>query len=225
MHSRLLTTRWQRLNSETIRQLQAAKLRRYLRDVVEPFSAHYLEMFARRGLTADSFRSIRDLEQLPFTSKADLVNTPEQPQRTKDFVLIPDQRVLTRRPSTVLRALVRGREHVKRQFEVEFRPIFMTSTTGRSADPVPFLYTQHDLDVLGIAGERVMQVCGARTDFRLVNMFPYAPHLAFWQTHYASTAFGIFTVGTGGGKVLGTDGNLRLIQKIQPDVLIGMPTV
>src|SRR3954469_16792643 len=126
MNSRLLTTRWQQLNRETIRQLQAAKLRRYLRDVVVPFSAHYREMFARRGLTPDSFRSIRDLEQLPFTSKPDLINTPECPQRTKDFVLIPDERVLTRRPSTVLRALARGRNAVKRQFEIEFRPIFMT---------------------------------------------------------------------------------------------------
>ena len=29
---------------------------------------------------------------------------------------------------------------------------------------------------------------------------------------------------TGGGKTMGTEGNLRLIKKIQPDVLIGMPT-
>src|SRR5437868_8207101 len=178
MNSRLLTTRWQQLPRDVVRQLQVAKLRRYLRDVVVPFSAHYREMFQKRGLSAESFRSVRDLEQLPFTSKVDLANTPENPQRTKDFVLIPDQRVLTRRPSTVLRAILHGREFVKRQFEVEFRPIFMTSTTGRSADPVPFLYTQHDLDVLSITGERIMQVCGARTDFRLVNMFPYAPHLA-----------------------------------------------
>jgi len=55
-------------------------------------------------------------------------------------------------------------------------------------------------------------------------MFPYAPHLAFWSSHYAATAFGVFCVGTGGGKVMGTEGNLRMIQKIKPDVLIGMPT-
>jgi len=224
MNSRLLTNQWQRLPKDAVRQLQVTKLRRYLRDVVVPFSAFYREMFKTRGLSAESFRCVEDLEQLPLTSKADLVNTPEHPQRTKDFLLIPDEGILTRRASTIFRALIRGRKAVKRGFEREFRPIFMTSTTGRSADPVPFLYTQHDLNVLGTAGERLMLVCAARTDFRLVNMFPYAPHLAFWQTHYASTAFGIFTVGTGGGKVLGTDGNLRLIHKIQPDVLIGMPT-
>ncbi len=53
-------------------------------------------------------------------------------------------------------------------------------------------------------------------DYWFLNMFPYAPHLAFRITHYASTEFRIFTVGTGGGKVMGTDGNFRIVQKIKP---------
>jgi phenylacetate-coenzyme A ligase PaaK-like adenylate-forming protein len=219
-----LTTHWQRLPEEAVRRLQAAKLQRYLRDVVLPFSAHYREMFHRRGLRAESIRSLEDLQQIPFTAKADLVNTPDHPQKVKDFVLIPDQQVLASRPSTIVRALLKGRERVKLDFEKEFRPIFMTSTTGRSADPIPFLFTQHDLANLSLAGYRIMEVCAAEKEFRLLNMFPYAPHLAFWQTHYASTAFGVFMVGTGGGKVMGTEGNLRLVQKMKADVLIGMPT-
>jgi len=123
-----------------------------------------------------------------------------------------------------MRALVSGREKVKAGFEAEFRPVFLTSTTGRSADPIPFLYTKHDLANLSSAGDRIMQVCGAQHEFRLLNMFPYAPHLAFWMTHYGATAFGLFCVGSGGGKALGTEGNLRLMEKIKPDVLIGMPT-
>jgi phenylacetate-coenzyme A ligase PaaK-like adenylate-forming protein len=224
MKSQLLTTQWQRLPKDVILRLQADKLHRYLRDVVVPFSAHYRDLFHKHGLRADSIRSVEDLEQIPFTSKADLVNSPEHPQRARDFVLIPDQQILARRPSTILRALIRGRDQVRRELEIEYRPIFMTSTTGRSADPIPFLYTNHDIDRLSVAGQRVMEICNAKRDYRLLNMFPYAPHLAFWITHYASTEFGVFTVGTGGGKVMGTDGNLRMIQKIKPDVLIGMPT-
>ena len=34
----------------------------------------------------------------------------------------------------------------------------------------------------------------------------------------------MFVVGTGGGKVMGTDGNRRMAAKLRPDVLIGMPT-
>ena len=34
----------------------------------------------------------------------------------------------------------------------------------------------------------------------------------------------VFTASTGGGKVMGTEGQLRFLRKIRPDVLIGMPT-
>jgi phenylacetate-coenzyme A ligase PaaK-like adenylate-forming protein len=224
MKSNLLSSHWQHLSKDDIVRLQAEKLRRYLRDVVVPFSAHYKAVFDQHGIQPGSIRSLQDLERIPFSSKLDLVNTPDNPQRARDFVLVPDQQILSRKPSTILRALVHGREQVKRDFEFEYRPIFMTSTTGRSADPIPFLYSNHDLQRLRIAGKRVMEICGAQHDFRLMNLFPYAPHLAFWLTHYASTEFGVFTLGTGGGKVMGTEGNLRLIQKIKPDVLIGMPT-
>ncbi len=224
MSTKLLTTNWQRLPEAAVRELQADKLRRWLRDTVLPFSAHYRELFRRLGLTADGFRSLDDLRRLPFTSKADLLNTPDNPAKVRDFLLVPDRNVLSRRPSTILRALLHGKESVAAGFEAEFRPILLTSTTGRSADPVPFLYTNHDLANLQLAGERVFGVCGARREDKLLNMFPYAPHLAFWLTHYGSTSFGVFTASTGGGKVMGTEGQLRFLRKIRPDVLIGMPT-
>ncbi|NIP92893.1 MAG: phenylacetate--CoA ligase, partial [Akkermansiaceae bacterium] len=100
----------------------------------------------------------------------------------------------------------------------------MTSTTGRSAAPVPFLYTRHDLDNLKSAGARLMLLGGSDPTFRHLNAFPFAPHLAFWQAHYAGIGFDTFMVSTGGGKVMGTDGNARLISRINPDALIGMPT-
>src|SRR5688572_9981544 len=179
MKSHHHTSQWQRLSKDAVLRLQTAKLRRYLRDSVVPFSAHYRELFHKHGVKTNSIRSIEDLEQIPFTSKADLVNTPDNPQQAKSFVLIPDQKVLTERTSTILRVLARGREHVRRELEIEYRPIFMTSTTGRSADPIPFLYSRHDIDRLSVAGNRVMEICGAKRDYRVLNMFPYAPHLAF----------------------------------------------
>jgi len=224
MNPKSLTTRWQDLPEKVIRQLQAEKLRHYLRQVVLPFSAHYRELFRQHGIAADSIRSLDDLQRLPFSSKLDLLNTPEHPQRAREFLLIPDQSVLAHRPATILRALCQGRERVKNGFEAEYRPIFMTSTTGRSTDPIPFLFTQHDLNNLQVTGKRLFEICCAQREMRLMNLFPYAPHLAFWQTHYGGAAFGVFTASTGGGKVMGTDGNLRLMGKIKPDVLIGMPT-
>src|SRR5262245_28981105 len=145
MNRNLLQNRWQHLSESVIRRAQAEQLRRYLRTVVLPFSAHYRQLFEEQGLDVESIRTLDDLQRIPFTSKADLINTAAQPNRFRNFILIPDTKVLARRPGTIVRALLHGREQVKKEFESEFRPIFMTATTGRSAEPTPFLYSHHDL--------------------------------------------------------------------------------
>jgi phenylacetate-CoA ligase len=219
-----IQNQWQQLSEPTVRPWQAEQLRRYLRTVVLPFSAYYRELFRQEGLDAESFRTLEDLQRLPFTTKSDLQNTAAQPQRFKDFILIPDPKVLARRPGTIMRALLHGRERVRHDFEAEFRPIFATFTTGRSAEPTPLFYSQHDLNRLATAGHRLVEICTARPEDRMFNMLPFAPHLAFWLAHYAGTAGGVLTMSSGGGKVLGTDGNIRLLRKFKPDILIGVPT-
>ncbi len=207
-----------------LRRRQAGQLRRFLRAVVLPFSAHYRNLFQERGLSADSIRTLDDLAQLPFTTKADLLNSPGSKERFRNFILVPDEAILSRQPGVALQALLRGRASVREKFEAEFRPVFMTFTTGRSAEPVPFLYTRHDLDRLAVAGRRIMEVCGARHEDKMLNLFPYAPHLAFWLTHYAGATFGAMMFSSGGGRVLSTDDTLRLVRKLKPDVVIGIPT-
>jgi phenylacetate-coenzyme A ligase PaaK-like adenylate-forming protein len=94
---------WQRLPEKRIRRLQAEKLKRYLRDVVIPFSAHYRRLFKAEGLDADAIRSLEDLRKLPFTSKADLLNTPDNPNAPEISSLFRTSKTLGRRPSTLLR--------------------------------------------------------------------------------------------------------------------------
>lgn len=219
-----LWTQWHNLPETVARQKQAARLRQFLRDAVLPFSAYYQKVFREHNLAADSIQSLDDLAKIPFTTKADLLNTPDHPERFKELILIPDEMVLARRLGTVWRVLLKGRAAVRKGFESEFRPIFMTFTTGRSAEPVPFVYSQQDMRILAEAGRRVMEVCGAQPHQRLLNAFPYAPHLAFWLTHYAGTEFGALMFSCGGGKVMGTEGTLRLIRKLKPENLIGIPT-
>jgi phenylacetate-CoA ligase len=215
---------WPQWHETDVRRWQSKRLEQYLRTVVLPFSAHYRNLFHEQGLKADSIRTVADLARLPFTTKIDLVNAVKDPEHLRDFIIVPDEAILSHRPSVILQALLRGRTSVHEKFENEFRPIFMTFTTGRSADPVPFLYTRHDLSRLAVAGRRVMEVCGARHEDRMLNSFPYAPHLAFWLTHYAGTAFGSMMFSSGGGKVVSTNDTLRLIRKLKPDVFIGIPT-
>lgn len=219
-----LFTQWDSLDKHDLRLAQIKQLKRFLRDHVIPFSHFYREMFKRAHIDPDTFTSLDDLRRIPFTSKQDLLVTADHPDRGRDFVLIPDQRQLAKRPRVMMRALLRGKAHVKAALEREYRPIFLTSTTGRSTEPIAFTFTAYDLDNLASAGKCLVNIIGAEHDDRVMNMFPFAPHLAFWQAHYATAAFGVFAVSTGGGKAMGTDGNLRLMEKVQPDTVLGMPT-
>ena len=223
-HPGRLLNRWQQLPETEIRVLQAEKLRHYLREVVIPYSPHYRKMFHEHGLTAESIRTLDDLQLLPFTNKSDLIPSPEHPDRFREFIIAPDRETLAHRPATILRAVLHGRKTVERELSAEFRPVSMYFTTGRAADPLPFLLTQHDMDNLTSAGRRLLEICGARPDFRILNAFPFAPHLAFWFTHQAAIAYGVLAVSSGGGKVMGTEGNLRLIRKLNPDAVAGVPT-
>ena len=224
MSTSALTTRWDRLDRDTTRALQGQQLHRFLRDCVLPFSAHYRRVFSEQGITADDIRSIDDLRKIPFSAKQDLLPTPEEPRRSLNFALIPDAKVLSKRPSVILRALLRGKARVKDELDREWRPTFMTATTGRSTDSVSFLYSQHDLNNLAIGGGRIAQIAGVTREERMLNMFPFAPHLAFWCMHYAGVNHNTFALSTGGGKCMGTEGNIKAIVKLKPQVLVAMPT-
>lgn len=215
---------WQDLDRDATLARQGRRLHRYLRDCVVPFSLHYQRVFKENNLTAGDFRTVADLAKLPFTSKEDLLPTKENPKHTLDFVLKPDPKVLSRRPSVILRALLHGRERVRDELDREWRPVFMTSTTGRSSEPVPFLYSQHDIARLGLGSGRIVEIGGVEREERMVNMFPFAPHLAFWYMYYAGLDRNVFALATGGGKVMGTEGNLRAVVKLKPQIIVAMPT-
>jgi phenylacetate-coenzyme A ligase PaaK-like adenylate-forming protein len=210
--------------STQIREKQSNLLHHYISRVIYPFSPYYKKILDDNFIKTRHIRSIENLAKLPLTSKDDLLNTPENPLKTREFILQPDSEVLRKRPETILTALFRGKEFATNKLEREYRPIFMTSTTGRSADPIPFLYTHQDINNLASAGAQIIKLGGARKDDKILNMFPYAPHLAYWLTHYACTSMNIFCLSTGGGKVMGTDGNIKMLTKIKPSIIVGMPT-
>ena len=211
MNAKRLTTCWHKLPRKTLRELQVKQLRAYLRDVVLPFHSHYRKMFSEHGLDWRAIERLEDLQRIPFTSKSDLSGGGANERGNLLSLPIPPSSRAGR--PRFFAVLLLGAGRARRQLDREFRPIFMTSTTGRSAESVPFVYTAHDLAALRTAGFRLMQLAGANKSDRMLSMFPFAPHLAFWQTHYAGTEFGVFLLSSGGGKTIGTDGNIRMLRK------------
>lgn len=214
---------WGKRSADEARALQNKAFRSFIRDQVFPHCVHYRRKLTSLGIHPSDLNSLEDLAKLPFTSKADLANAVTE-GRIRDFLILPDSEKLRRRPSTLLRALFTGIERTRNALDEEYRPILLTSTTGRSAEPVPFLYTRKDINHLGVMGGRIMQAGNCSREDRVLNVFPYAPHLAYWLTYHAADQAGAFHLGTGGGKTMGTDGNLRLLVKSKPTVLVGMPT-
>ncbi|MBL9079653.1 MAG: AMP-binding protein [Planctomycetes bacterium] len=223
---------WQRLQRMPRREqraLQDRLLAAYVQQYLYPFSPHYRELFDRHGVRPEQIRTVDDLRRLPLSSKRDLLPTADEPQRFKRFILQPDAASirqawpLRRKLPLLWEKWTHGVEAVRHRVRHEFAPCFMTFTTGRSAEPVPFFYSPHDLHNLQVTGGRLIDVMGLDTEMRVANVFPYAPHLAFWQVFFAGQATGMMALSTGGGKVMGSTGDLRAITRLRADALIGVP--
>ncbi|MEO6594900.1 MAG: AMP-binding protein [Planctomycetota bacterium] len=223
---------WHRLQRQPLaeqRAMQNHLLQRYVREYLYPFSPYYRELFDRCGIRPEQIRSTDDLRRVPLSSKLDLLPTSEDPQRFKKFILQPDPASiraawpLARKLPLLWQKWTRGKEAVRQTVRREFAPCFMTFTTGRSAEPVPFFYSPHDIANLNETGARLVDVMGLQSEWRVANIFPYAPHLAFWQVFFAGQATGMMALSTGGGKVMGSSGDLRAITRLKAEALIGVP--
>ncbi|MHC5065511.1 MAG: phenylacetate--CoA ligase family protein [Planctomycetota bacterium] len=211
------------------RRLQDLKLAKFVREYLYPFHPYYRALFDKEKIRPEQIRSVADLARLPLTSKQDLLPTEEDPQQFKNFILQPDAASLkqawplSKKLPLLAQRLTRGPEVVKKQLRREFSPCFMSFTTGRSAEPMPFFYSLHDLDNLHETGSRLVEVLGLEQEFRIANLFPYAPHLAFWQVVFAGLETGMMVLSTGGGRVMGSSGDLRAIARTKADAILGVP--
>jgi len=220
---------WRRRGRDELVSWQLAKLRAFLANRVLPYSAFHRQRFEQAGLDPADLRTLKDLERLPLMSKADIAPDAANPQRWRGIVLQPTAEKLKESLSLgakarmAWRSLGRG-ESLRDQLYDEFLPVHLTFTTGRSALATPVLYTPRDLALHRLAAARIFALSGVRRgEDTGVNLFPFAPHLAFWQVAFAGFEAGLLVVNTGGGRVMGSQGILRLLDRMQPTLLIGTP--
>lgn len=219
-----------RLSKRELRDLQNKKLKSFISTHLYPFSPHYQRLFKEAKLNPRSIQTIQDLKHIPFTSKTDLLATDAAPEKFKDFILQPDKEKIRQNwPKTKLLKLafkskIFGAEFVQEELGREYRPMFMTFTTGSTNKPVAFMYSQYDIQNLFLSGSRMLDLFDIKSSDRIVNAFPYAPHLAFWQVVFGGMSSGVLILSTGGGKTIGTEANIAAILKMKPAVLLGVPS-
>lgn len=215
-----------------LKALQNDTLRRFITRRLYPFSPYYRQLFDKNKIRPDTIRTVEDLKRIPFTSKNSFLESAddESTEKTLAFCLQPNEEAIRKYlPKDELLKLaalnlLRGKEYVKATLEKEYKPIFLTATGGTTNRPISFLYSSYDIENLNIYGKRLLDLMGINQEKAAVNVFPYAPHLAFWQTVFGGIAADVFVLSTGGGKTLGTDGNIRAILKVKPQFLIGVPS-
>ncbi len=219
-----------RLPRQKIQELQDRKLRHFINRYLYPFSPYYRRLFDQNKINPKDIRAVEDLRRIPFTSKTDLLAAPQDSDRFREFILQPDkEKIRAAWPTAKLAALaltaaLRGKTAVEDQLAGEFKPAFMTFTTGTTNQPVPFLYSNYDMRNLSVSGGRMLNLFKIKSSENIVNTFPYAPHLAFWQVVFGALSANALALSTGGGKVMGTEGNIAVIQKMKPAVVLGVPS-
>lgn len=218
------------LSRTEIRNLQNRKLHQFINEQLYPFSPHYKNLFDQNKIDPRQIRTVEDLKSIPFTSKADFVDVQPGVEKFKEFVLQPDAEKIRRAwpvPKLIsLRAqgMIKGAAYVQEKISREYRPSFMTFTTGTTNKPIAYLYSSYDVANLYLFGDRMLNLFNVKSAERLVNMFPFAPHLAFWQVAFGGVAGCVLVLSTGGGKVMGTEGNIAVLLKMQPSVILGVPS-
>lgn len=216
-----------------MRELQNRKLRNFIRTQVYPFSPFYRKMFDKEGIDVRSIKTVDDLRRLPFTSKADIAPSEEDPSRPREFILQPDEESLRKysSKSTLIKMawmkIAKGEAALKSRLEWEYAPVFNIFTTGRTADPTPFLFSLYDFNIWDLHGARTMQIIKEQIDYQVgqlfINAFPYAPHGGFWQVFRMTSLVGILTLQSGGGKIMGTARILDAVSKGRAVALIAVP--
>jgi len=217
-----------KLSAKDQKTRQGQKLSSFINQYLYPCSPFYRTLFNTHKINPSSIRTLQDLERIPFTTKPDFLND-DDPDRFRQFVLRPDRQSirahwpLRKKAELAIERFFCGEESCREKLGREFRPSFMTFTTGTTQNPIPYLYTSYDIDNLRVAGSRMIELFDIKAGDHLLNMFPYAPHLAFWQVVFGGINSSVMILSTGGGKVLGTEGNITSILRMRPAVIIGVP--
>ncbi len=181
---------------DELRSIQSEKLRAAVRFAYEciPF---YRRKFDRIGLQPADVRGLDDLPKIPITTKQEMAEDLEAHPPWGTYTSVDD---------------ARWRESGWQMF----------ASSGTTARPRCFRYTQFDRRLWAWANARAMWAMGFRPgrDSALLA-FGYGPHVWLWGVHYALDLMGIPIV-TGGGLDTRTRG--RFLREYGPTILCCTPS-
>lgn len=217
----------------------AERLIRYLREYIGPYHPYLRRLYRDQGIDLNSLRTADDLRRLPIIEK-DVLRAdptlfilqpkfPGVPGPPAGYETAPIARgkllkyvweALIDRPRDFSRPVRRStlRERARRRGLAEWLPIHFHVSTGSTGNPTPSTYTHYE--VMKVIPEVVsLMILPKQLDpeepyfdwaERALNIFPGAPHLAFFTPVLAKAAIGTSTFETFGGNVIPTDRQISI---------------
>jgi hypothetical protein len=204
---------WDRDDADTRAKHRDHELARYVRHELAAYSPDHRRRLFRAGVETRAVKGLADLGRVTPTDWADVEADPSS------FLLRPEEGDIARHGDrrlvwAITRArLLRRHDHVNREIiDPQFKPVHWHLDHG-----VPIGSTGHDLDRLGEAGSRMLQVAGLSRYDVLVGVGQPGPHLAYWQTVLGARTAQVPALH------LGPDAAPDLVAGARPTVLAGDP--
>ncbi len=189
-------SRLETISRDELRAIQSDKLRIAVQYAYEciPF---YRRKFDRIGLAPGDIRSVDDLRLIPVTTKQEMAQDLAEYSPWGTYTALDDEL------------------WVKRGWQI-------FSSSGTTAQPRSFRYSQFDREIWAWADARAMWAMGFRPgrDSALIA-FGYGPHVWLWGVHYAFNLMGIPIVTAGG---LDSSARARFIERYRPTILACTPS-
>ncbi len=223
------------------------RLSDYIRDVLYPYHPYYRKLFKDNGIKPSDIRTPADLSKIPVTYKDDyrpdpisFIVQPKFPGRdalydtagisAKFIAKYVAQSIFNSPRDYADLYRVNYKEgfayrKIGRRVALEWNPIHFHASAGSTGDPTPAVYTYRDLHgPIKEAASAFWSGRDVKWDLRALNIFPGAPHLAFFQVIMGKWLGGSSGFDTFGGNVVPTERQIQLFQEGGFGALIAIPS-
>lgn len=212
----------------------------YLKSYIFPYSPYYRKRYRELGIAPGDIRTAADIRRLPLTKKTEMkdvlefVLQPKIPGRDALYDTAPLRKTdmlryvwqaLRTPPLPAAGDEMRSLKHrVKEAAKKEWFPIHVHASGGTTGDPSSSLYTWHDVFKATPNISIMAYLCGLDTDFKCLNLFPAAPHLAFFQVVFSQFQLGGNVFHTCGGHIVPTERQIMISERAKFDYVVAIPS-
>lgn len=193
------------------------------------------------GIAPGDLKSGADIHRLPLVTKKDytddhlaFVLQPRFPGRAPLFDTAPIRKAdllkyLWRARSVPrVAAMERDADSLRDRMAAaarrEWLPMHFHASGGTTGNPSPALYTLHDILVATPRLAAMANWCGITLEDKCLNLFPAAPHLAFFQVVFSQMLLGGSVFHTCGGSVMPTERQVQLAERVGFDYVVAIPS-